>query len=97
MFPYLTFSQTKAATINYFGSPQATYISIIFNKSGTAKDIKIIRKNAKRQQYGGSIKGFVLDEQALLNHFDVEKLSIKLSRYLYHSLGFSSRGYVNIK
>lgn len=40
MFPYLTFSQTKAATINYFGSPQATYISIIFHKSGTAKILK---------------------------------------------------------
>lgn len=97
MYQYLTYKETKAATIYYYGSPDATYVAFIFNKNGIAKDVKIIHKNARRQQYGGRIKRFVLDEQALLDYFDIKELSIKLSRYLYQSLGLSRKGYVNIE
>ncbi len=96
MYQYLTYKETKAATIHYSGIPHATYITITFNKNGTVKNVKISREFAKHQQYGGYIKKFVLDEQALLDYFDMEQLSSKLSRYLYHSLGFTSSGYRNI-
>ena len=74
MYQYLTYKETKAATIHYSGSPHATYITITFNKNGTVKDVKINREFAKHQQYGGYIKKFVLDEQALLDYFDMEQL-----------------------
>jgi len=88
------YEESIGVAMSYKASAVSTYITISFNASGKIRDIEISRRTARRPR--GLDRRFILNKEGLLQHFETEKLSPKLTSYLYNSLNFTRAGYRHI-
>lgn len=70
---YLIFEYVEMVPNAYSYTAQATRVQFDFTQKGTIKTIKLDRVNARSQAYGGYIKRFVLNVDAMaLAEYDIE-------------------------